>query len=234
MRDDSSTRVKQRLLIQVRRIVGFRRRLLEWFAREGRSFPWRSPTASNYARVISEILLQRTRAEVVAKFMPLFLECFPCWRKLADAKDSDLQTLLGPLGLWRRRAKSLKALAGEMERRDGRFPSTREEVETLPGVGQYVGSAVLLFSHGAPEPLLDVNMTRVLERFFGPRELVDIRCDPWLQALARRVVKHEKAADVNWTILDLAAKTCVVRGPRCGLCPLHRSCQHALGSGHVE
>jgi A/G-specific adenine glycosylase len=184
--------------------------------------------------VISEVLLQRTRADVVAKFMPLFLERFPCWRELADAKDSDLQSLLGPLGLWRRRANSLKALAREMERRHGRFPNTREEVETLPGVGQYVGSAILLFSHGAQEPLLDVNMARVLERFFGPRDLVDIRYDPWLQALARCVVKHEKAADVNWAILDLAAKICVVGNPRCELCPLHRSCRHALGSARVK
>ena len=84
-----------------------------------------------------------------------------------------------------------------MAKRNGRFPSTRVEVEALPGVGQYITNATLLLCHGEAQPLLDVNMARVLERVFGPRKLVDIRYDPYLQNLAFEIVQCKGAKELN-------------------------------------
>jgi A/G-specific adenine glycosylase len=102
-------------------------------------------------------------------------------------------------------------------------------------VGEYVANAVCLLCHGTPAPLLDVNMARVLERAFGARETSDIRYDPWLQALSRRVVQHAKARDLNWAILDLAATVCAARLPRCAECPVHKFCIHGsrVATRHV-
>ena len=93
-------------------------------------------------------------------------------------------------------------------------------------VGQYIASAVLLFCHDQPEPLLDVNMARVLERYFGPREFADIRYDPYLQSLARKVVSCRRPAQMNWAILDLAALVCRTHSPRCGECPVAKGCRY--------
>jgi A/G-specific adenine glycosylase len=224
----ASTSVKTRLAREEWRIRAFRRLLLGWFRREGRSFPWRNPSASRYAQVVSEILLQRTRAETVAEFSPRFIKRFPGWNHLALATEKELRTFLEPIGLWRRRAASLRALAKEMQSRKGRFPATREEIESLPGVGQYVASAAMVFCHGAREPLLDVNMARVLERCFAPRKLVDIRYDPWLQALARAVINDRSAREINWAVLDLAATVCTIRNPRRAACPLQACCRSAV------
>lgn len=54
-------------------------------------------------------------------------------------------------------------------------------------------SESFLVVYGIPEPLVDVNMVRVLERFFGPRKLADIRYDSYLQTLARQVVEGEQS-----------------------------------------
>jgi hypothetical protein len=40
--------------------------LSRWYQEHGRHFPWRGKSCSCYGRVIAEVLLQRTRAEVVA------------------------------------------------------------------------------------------------------------------------------------------------------------------------
>lgn len=172
--------------------------------------------------------MQRTRAETVAAFYYKFEAQYPSWKRLARAKVNDLQLFLKPIGLWRRRAMSLLDLAKEMESRRGRFPATREELEDLPGVGQYVANAILLLVHNKPEPLLDVNMARVLERCFGPRDLVDIRYDPYLQDLSRQVVAGKNPRITNWAILDLAALVCTSQNPRCASCPLRRQCQYHL------
>ncbi len=203
-----------------------RRALLTWFDEHGRRFPWRTG-AGLYRQVVAELLLQRTRAETVSAFFEAFITRFPSWNAMAAASVDEIGEFLKPIGLWKRRSESLSALARAMVERGGVFPSTREEVQALPGVGQYVANAILLFSAGQAEPLLDVNMARVLERVFRPRKLVDIRYDPYLQTLARQVVRGERAAEVNWAILDLAATICTAKNPRCAVCPLRRRCRFA-------
>lgn len=205
-------------------IANLQSHIIRWFGLKGRAFPWRKRSATLYERILAEVLLQRTRAEVVAEFLPKFVSRYPSWRRLALAREYDLRRLLRPLGLWRRRASSLLALARAVSVNNGRFGKTRSEIESLPAVGQYIGSAILLFAHHQPEPLLDVNMARVIERCFGPRRLADIRFDPLLQEVSRLVISGSRAVDLNWSILDLAATICTDRLPRCTACPLKAQC----------
>jgi A/G-specific adenine glycosylase len=215
-------------------IAWFRRKLFTWFRSNQRTFPWRDESASDYVKIVSEVLLQRTRAEVAAAFLPEFLEQYPSWDKLSMATEEDLRRFLQPIGLWRRRAASLEKLAREMTKRGGHFPRTRDEIEQLPNVGQYIANAILLFCHGEPQPLLDVNMARVLERFFGPRKLADIRYDPYLQSLARAVVSSRNPVVINWAILDHATLVCKISNPRCHSCPVVAKCQFANNTGIKE
>jgi A/G-specific adenine glycosylase len=191
--------------------------------------PWRKTGEPVYRLVVSEVLLQRTRAEAVAAMYRPFFRAFPSWRKLATADDADLERFLKPLGLWRRRRDVLLRLAAAVGERGGRLPKGRQEIERLPGVGQYIANAIQLFATGLGAPLLDVNMARVLERYFGPRRLADIRYDSYLQALAWEIVSHGDARPVNWGILDLAAAVCTSREARCNICPLRRGCNFARG-----
>ena len=199
--------------------------LLSWFETNGRAFRWRSEHASEYELIISELLLQRTRAETVNRFLPHFLRKYRSWDDLSKGSEGSLQTALKPVGLWRRRAVTLKELAAEISRRGGKFPERREAIEALPGVGQYVANAIELFCYGLPRPLLDSSMARVLERYFGERKLADIRYDPYLQALASKVVEIDTPVRMNWAILDLAALVCVSGIPRCEDCPLSSTCR---------
>jgi A/G-specific adenine glycosylase len=221
-------------LQSAKEIAWFRRKLLSWFRSNGRTFPWRDESAGDYVKILSEVLLQRTRAEVVASFLPEFIKRYPSWDQLALATEEDLRQYLQPLGLWRRRAASLEKLAKEMTKREGRFPNTRKEIEELPNVGQYIANAILLFCHGVPQPLLDVNMARVLERFFGPRKLADIRYDPYLQSLARAVVSSKNSVVINWAILDHATLICKISNPLCYTCPVVTKCRFANNNEGIK
>ena len=156
-------------------------------------------------------MLQRTRAETIGNFLSTFFSRYPSWKKLAGASEAEIRKVIQPIGLWRRRSPILKRLAIEISKRNGRFPSKRIDIEELPGVGQYIANAILLFCHGEAQPLLDAGMARVLERVFGKRKLADIRHDPYLQGLAFDIVQSSNPREINWAILDLAAKTCLLR-----------------------
>lgn len=198
--------------------------LLGWYRDNGRHFPWRYPTASIFERICVEVLLQRTRAETVAAIYPGFFNRFRDWDSIAAAPSDEIESVLRPIGLWRRRARSLKRLASYASKRGGAFPANVDELSRIPAVGQYVRNAILLFQHGESLPLVDVNMARVLERFLRPRRLSDIRYDPWLQAAAHWLVRGEQAIEVNWACLDFASVVCDARAPRCSSCPFYSRC----------
>ena len=213
------------------RIQAFSNRILAWFEVDGREFPWRRKGESLYRLVVTEILLQRTRAETVAGFYNTFFRRYPNWASLASEEIADLEVSLKPIGLWKQRAPRLKALAIAVTDRGGSLPRTIDELESLPAIGQYVANSALLFQGVEALPLLDASMARVLERYFGERRLADIRYDPYLQDLAARVVAGEQAVSVNWAVLDLAALICLRTKPRCNECPIRRTCRFYNSSG---
>lgn len=206
------------------RVLLVRRALRSWFKKSGRSFPWRDITCSPYELVLAEVLLQRTRAETVAAFLPRFLGRYRSWRSLSRASHRELERVLRPVGLSRRRATALRALSRAMLKQACRLPRTRSDLEALPGVGQYIANAILVMVHGQAAPLLDSNMVRVLERCFGPRQRADIRHDPHLQQLSLALVHCKDARQINLALLDLGALVCSPRCPRCTICPLSGLC----------
>lgn len=200
--------------------------LLSWYKINKRKFPWRNRRLTAYQLIIAETLLQRTKAETISVFYNGFITSFPNWASLANANLKKIENTLKPIGLYRQRAKRLKKLAVEMVRRNGRLPRDRQELETIPYFGQYIANAIELFIFNKRSPLLDVNMARVLERYFGKRIMADIRYDPYLQNLARKVVDHEKSKELNWAILDFAPSICKMRSPQCVTCGLRKRCMH--------
>jgi A/G-specific adenine glycosylase len=212
--------------ITKKNIGEFQHKLLSWFASSGRQFPWREEGLSEYQLVVVEILLQRTKAGTVAKFYDKFMVDYPNWGVLAEAELSSIETYLMPIGLYRQRAQRLQNLAKEMVRRNHRLPRDRAELENIPFFGQYMTNAIMLIIFNQPTPLVDVNMARVLERFFRRRKMADIRYDPYLQGLAQKVVNLPRSKELNWAVLDFAALVCKARNPRCSDCFLASKCTY--------
>ncbi len=210
-----------------KRISWLRRRLLCWFERNGRSFPWRESGRTPYEVVVAEILLQRTTAVAVARAYTGFLKRYPSWFSLAQSPMVDLENTLRPLGLWRQKAQVFQQLALTIELHGGVVPCTRKELERLPGIGPYTASAVLTLVYGRAEPSLDVNMARLVGRFLGPSESIEAKPKRALHAHALRLVSCKRALEVNWAALDFGALVCRARNPPCPACPLLARCQYA-------
>ena len=150
---------------------------------------------------------------------------YPDFSHLAEASKRDLHKIIKPLGLWRQKTPIFLAVAKAVQANGGQLPSSRSELEKLFHIGNYIASVILTSFHGKAEPFVDVNMARVVDRFFGPRELVDIRYDPYLHAVAHEIVKNRKESlQLNWAVLDFAALVCQARRPRCEICPMTSKC----------
>ena len=147
-----NTRYQRR--VHGNRVRSFVAKILIWFDREGRYFPWRDAGESKYRLIVTEVLLQRTRAQTVAKFYDNFFEEFSCWESIATADTSRLEEGLKPLGMWKQRAPRLKALAESIMQLSGVVPTSYAAARSLPAVGQYVANAILLFQDIAVIPII--------------------------------------------------------------------------------
>ncbi len=208
----------------------FSRLLLAWYAVNARSLPWRE-TADPYAVWVSEIMLQQTRVETVAPYYQRWMARFPNLQSLAQADQQEVLQLWEGLGYYSRARNLYKAARLVVERFAGKLPATREELESLPGIGRYTSGAIASIAFGADEPALDGNIRRVMARVFDIR--VPARSPEGvaqLLALLREHLPVGEAGEFNQALMDLGAMICTPRDPRCQSCPLASLClAHALG-----
>lgn len=201
-----------------------RRRVLSWFRENGRDFPWRR-TSDPYAVLIAEVLLQRTRADLVEPLYELFLVQYPDGETLSRADPCDVVELLRPLGFLHRSARLPALGLALMNDHRGRVPCRKSSLLALPGVGQYAANAVLTIALRQPEPLLDPNVVRVVERLYSRSSLrARPRDDASLWQFVGELLPPRAAREFNLGLVDLGAIVCRPRRPRCPVCPLRQRC----------
>jgi len=192
-----------------------------------RAFPWRE-TSDPYRIIVAELLLQQTFARKVVPIYEEFLRRYPSATELARAHASKIRSLILPLGL-QYRAKTLKALGRILvEENAGKVPDDLRSLLKLPGVGAYTANAVLCFAYGKRRPVVDTNVVRVLQRFFGSKKpLRPGETDRMIWEFAERVLPQRDARRYNIAILDFAALVCTHYKPQCSTCPLRKHCKAA-------
>ena len=203
----------------------FRNRVVRWFDKNKRAYPWRR-TRNPFKVLIAEIMLRRTRADQVKAVYEKLFKKYPDIKSLAEANDKRIQEISYPLGLkWRLPAISL--VARELEEKfHYRIPETREELKTLPGVGEYVAGAVLSIAYNKREWIVDSNIVRLFKRYFGIKTSKEGRRDKHVIKIAETYISEGDPKKDNLALLDFTALVCVPRNPKCYTCPLSDSCYY--------
>lgn len=197
----------------------FTRRLIEWFSSNARSFPWRDET-DPYKILIAEKLLQQTTYGHVLRVYEAFVEKFPNLQSLAKAEIPEIEGTIRRLGFQRQRAEQFKELASfALDQYKGRVPSNKEDLMKLSGVGNYVANAVLCFAFNKGEPIVDMNVRRVVGRYFGWEGAKDAE----IEGRLRQLIPKGKANQFNWGLIDFSALICS-RKPKCKKCFLSDHC----------
>jgi len=198
-----------------------RRRLLAWFDQNKRDLPWRL-SRDPYAIWVSEIMLQQTRVAVVVDRYQDFLTRFPSLISLALATEDEVLALWSGLGYYRRARMLHKAAQYVAHNYYGSLPRKSQELQELPGIGEYTAAAIASIAHGEPVAVVDGNVERVLCRFAGWEENAGIRRK--VAALAARLVDPARPGDFNQAMMELGAIVCLPRSPNCAACPLASDC----------
>ena len=135
--------------------------LLAWFRQNARALPFRQdPTP--YHIWVSEIMLQQTRVAAALEHYRRFMEALPDVPALAGCPDEELFKLWEGLGYYSRARNLKKAAQLVCSEYGGQLPASFEELQKLPGVGEYTAGAIASIAFGVPVPAVDGNVLRVV------------------------------------------------------------------------
>lgn len=197
--------------------------LLQWFAQNQRSLPWRV-NYTPYEVWISEVMLQQTQMERGVSYFKNWMRRFPDIASLAAASEEEVLRQWEGLGYYSRARHILTAARKIMTEHGGSFPSDLAAIRALPGVGPYTAGAVASIAFGEKLPCVDANVERVVARIFD----VDspVKQEPAAGIIHRwalRLVPEGLAREHNQAMMELGALVCRKK-PLCGSCPLAPFC----------
>ncbi|PID68783.1 MAG: A/G-specific adenine glycosylase [Flavobacteriales bacterium] len=204
--------------------MNFSKTIINWYLENKRDLPWRNTTDA-YRIWLSEIMLQQTRVNQGLPYYLKFINAFPTVYELAKASQDKVLKLWQGLGYYSR-ARNLHFTAKEIvEKYNGKFPNTYDELLQLKGVGSYTAAAISSISFNKANAVVDGNVFRLLSRVYGIYTPVDTGAGKReFDLLANRLLDKDNPAAFNQSMMDLGAVVCKPKQPDCHKCPLNVNC----------
>jgi len=142
-------------------------------------------------------------------------------QKLLALGEAGLTDKIKSIGIYRNKAKNLIALAGKLiAEHGGEVPSTREGLETLPGVGRKTANVVLNVAFGQPTIGIDTHAFRVANRTGLAPGKTPLQVEETLNRIVPERYKHNAH---HWLILH-GRYVCKARKPECWRCIINDIC----------
>jgi endonuclease-3 len=142
--------------------------------------------------------------------------------KILALGEKGLTGYIKTIGLFRAKAKHIIATCRLLlDRHGGEVPRTREELETLPGVGRKTANVILNTAFGQPTIAVDTHIFRVANRTgIAPgKNVIEVE-----RKLLKFVPEHFKLDAHHWLILH-GRYVCKARKPDCPKCLIADLCE---------
>ena len=176
-----------------------------------------------YELLIAVILSAQATDVSVNKATPALFEAFPTPEDLAAASVEELIPKIKTIGLYRNKAKNIKACAQQLiENFGGQVPTTREALVSLPGVGRKTANVVLGDAFGIPAIAVDTHVERVSKRL----RICKLNASVLeVEETLMRKIPEDLWVKTHHTLIFFGRYHCTARNPRCEVCPLLDMCQ---------
>lgn len=143
-------------------------------------------------------------------------------QSFADASEEEIAEAIKTCGLFRTKARDLKACAMMLiANYGGRVPDTMEELLKLPGVGRKTANLILGDIFGKPAIVCDTHCIRLSNRLgFVKNEKDPVKVENAL----RKLLDPAESSDFCHRLVLFGREHCTARSPKCEGCPLGAVC----------
>ncbi len=159
------------------------------------------------------------RVNIVTK--ELFVK-FPTLESFAEAPEEDIAEAIKTCGLFRTKARDIKACAIMLiSEYGGKVPDTMDKLLKLPGVGRKTANLILGDIFGKPAIVCDTHCIRLSNRL----QFVENEKDPVkVEKALRELIEPEESSDFCHRLVLHGRECCTARKPECEACKLSIVC----------
>lgn len=178
---------------------------------------------SPFQLLVAAILSAQSTDVGVNRVTPALFSDAPTAKHMAELGQEKLERYIQTLGLYHNKAKNIVALCQILvERYGGEIPSTREALESLPGVGRKTANIMLNIIFGQPTIAVDTHVFRVSNRI-GIVQGKNVRAveDQLMQIVPKDFGQHAH----HWLVL-LGRYVCKAKKPTCHRCVIEALCEY--------
>lgn len=180
---------------------------------------YRSP----FELLVAVILSAQATDRSVNLATPALFAKAPTPARMVALGVSGVSACIRTIGLFNTKARNIVAMCAMLiERHGGEVPSTREELEALPGVGRKTANVVLNTAFGEPTIAVDTHIFRVANRTgLAPGKTV-LAVE---KGLLKNVPQAYRQDAHHWLILH-GRYVCKARKPECFRCVIADLCRY--------
>ena len=177
---------------------------------------------TNWELLVATILSAQCTDVRVNQVTPELFARWPRPADLAAAEHGEVEKVIRPTGMFRRKASSLRAAAKILDKdHGGEVPADMDALVALPGVGRKTAKVVLGQAFGITAGVVvDTHVRRLARRLGLASEEDAERIATELESLVPRT---------EWTAFSMrlilhGRRVCTARSPRCDGCVLEEIC----------
>lgn len=177
----------------------------------------------DYQLLMAIVLSAQSTDKRVNSVTPIIFSKYKTLSDLKNAKLSDLESIIRPVGSFRKKAYYLKEIARRLvDEFDGVVPVDREVLESFPGVGRKTVNVFLAEFYGFPAIAVDTHVERVSKRLklaYLKDSVLDVE-----RKLMKKVPK-DRWARFHLQMVLFGRYYCKALKPLCKRCPLKEFCR---------
>ena len=175
-----------------------------------------------YHFMLSVILSAQTTDKAVNLVTPALFGRYKTPVDLANASQSEVESYIKTIGLYRNKARFLIKCSQELvERFNGVVPKTRKELMSLSGVGRKTADVVLAECFGIPAFAVDTHVSRVAKRLGMVPADSDVLT---IEKILMQKVPQDLWIKGHHRMIFWGRYQCMARNPMCSSCPLLDIC----------
>ena len=178
--------------------------------------------SKDYELVIAVMLSAQTTDKSVNAVTPILFNKYPSLEALDKAPLEDIEEILKPIGLYKNKAKNLKGIVKDLlERFDGVVPSNKDELMTLPGVGNKTAGVIRAEIFQIPDLPVDTHILRISKRL----KLANKDDEPIdVERKLKTLISEERWIKSHHQLIHFGRYFCTARNPQCNNCKISDMC----------
>ena len=178
---------------------------------------------NSFELLIAVILSAQATDVSVNKITPELFSAFPSPEEMYEAGSKKVFAYIQSVGLAPTKSKNIVATCGQLaEFHKGKVPETREELESLPGVGRKTANVILNTAFGLQVIAVDTHIFRISNRTgLAPGDTV-LKVEQNLMS----VVPTKWKKDAHHLLILHGRYVCKARKPDCEHCVIVRECEY--------